>query len=386
MVLMPEASTPTAVTSARPIISAAAVDAVRAGFRIAFSRASRPETPPVRAPNHPSQEASHGTRCGAANAMPMKLAITPTPIASSRWPPERLVPSPPSRSSASATASTATAAGTPKRASLDGGRTPSRTAAIGSTRVARMAGIRLASTVTIVPTSSETMIVRVAKMVLPCGRSMPNDVKSASRPFASPRPRKSPITDATTPITNPSMITERRTCRRVAPRVRSVPNSRARCAIVIESVFAITKMPTNSAMPPNASRNFCRMLVKSLVSLTCFAACCAPLRTCVAGGRIGLISRHELRRRDTRLRRDVDLVELPDLAEERLRCRQVEDRHRRAADRRDVAELHDAGDLVLLHRPAGDRADRLSDRRSASCRRSPCRSRSRAVRAATCLR
>ncbi len=45
-----------------------------------------------------------------------------------------------------------------------------------------------------------------------------------------------------------------RTCRRVAPSVRSVANSRVRCAIVIESVFAITNAPTNSATPPNASR------------------------------------------------------------------------------------------------------------------------------------
>ena len=170
------------------------------------------------------------------------------------------------------------------------GSTPSRTAAIGSTRVARSAGSRLASTVTTVPTTSETMIVRVAKIVLPCGSSIPKETNSASRPFAIPRPMKSPETDARTPITPPSTITEAITCRRVAPSVRSVPNSRARCAIVIERVLAITKMPTNSAIPPKASRNFWRMLVNALVSCTCFAASCVPLRTCAVGGRIGLIS------------------------------------------------------------------------------------------------
>ena len=44
------------------------------------------------------------------------------------------------------------------------------------------------------------------------------------------------------------------TCRRDAPSVRIVANSRVRCAIVIESEFAITKLPTKSAMPANASR------------------------------------------------------------------------------------------------------------------------------------
>ena len=82
--LSPEASTPTAVTSASPIISAAAVDAVRAGLRIAFSRASEPATPPMRAPGQPSVEASGGTKLGATSAMPMKLTTTPRPIASSR--------------------------------------------------------------------------------------------------------------------------------------------------------------------------------------------------------------------------------------------------------------------------------------------------------------
>ena len=43
--LTPAARIETKVTSARPIISAAAVTAVRLGLRIAFSRASRPATP-----------------------------------------------------------------------------------------------------------------------------------------------------------------------------------------------------------------------------------------------------------------------------------------------------------------------------------------------------
>ena len=60
------------------------------------------------------------------------------------------------------------------------------------------------------------------------------------------------------------MTTERRTCRRVAPSVRSVANSRVRWAMVIDRVFAITKLPTKSAMPAKASRKYRMKFVKPL--------------------------------------------------------------------------------------------------------------------------
>jgi hypothetical protein len=50
-----------------------------------------------------------------------------------------------------------------------------------------------------------------------------------------------------------SMSTEPRTCRFVAPIVRSVANSRVRWAIVIESEFAMTNDPRR-ARSANASR------------------------------------------------------------------------------------------------------------------------------------
>ena len=61
---IPEASVATRVTSARPIISAAAVDAVRCGFRRALSRASTPATPPIRVAGQPRsvRERSHEAR------------------------------------------------------------------------------------------------------------------------------------------------------------------------------------------------------------------------------------------------------------------------------------------------------------------------------------
>ena len=59
--LSPCAKTLTKTTSPRPIISAAAVRAVRAGFRIAFSRASRPVVPASLSSGHPSTRATGRT-------------------------------------------------------------------------------------------------------------------------------------------------------------------------------------------------------------------------------------------------------------------------------------------------------------------------------------
>ena len=51
-----------------------------------------------------------------------------------------------------------------------------------------------------------------------------------------------------------SMSTERSTWRREPPIVRTVANSRVRCATVIDSVLKITNAPTKSATTANASR------------------------------------------------------------------------------------------------------------------------------------
>ncbi len=59
---------------------------------------------------------------------------------------------------------------------------------------------------------------------------------------------------------------------------------------MIDIVFAITKAPTNSATPPNASRKSWRMVRKPLVSLDACFACAWPVRTSAVGGRIGRIS------------------------------------------------------------------------------------------------
>jgi hypothetical protein len=59
---------------------------------------------------------------------------------------------------------------------------------------------------------------------------------------------------------------------------------------VIDNVFAITKLPTNSAIPPKARRKLWKIVRNPLVSLVACCACPCPVRTWPFGGRIGSIS------------------------------------------------------------------------------------------------
>ncbi len=61
-------------------MSAAAVDAVRCGFRFALLRASSPATPPTLADGQPRRVASIGTSFDAKSATPMKMRTAPSPM------------------------------------------------------------------------------------------------------------------------------------------------------------------------------------------------------------------------------------------------------------------------------------------------------------------
>ena len=63
-----------------------------------------------------------------------------------------------------------------------------------------------------------------------------------------------------------------------------------RCAMVIDSVLAITKLPTKSAIPANASRNFWMKDVKPLIPFLSSFTWALVSRTCAVGGRSGRIS------------------------------------------------------------------------------------------------
>ena len=124
--------------------------------------------------------------------------------------------------------------------------------------------------------------------------------------------------DARKPRTSDSNKTDRLIWRREAPIVRSVANSRVRWATVIDSEFAITNAPTNSAIPPNASRNPCRKLMKPWVSLASSSAWPSPVRTCAVGGRMSRIEATSSGLGRARRRRRPDLVEPANLVEQAL--------------------------------------------------------------------
>ena len=181
------------VTSAIPIISAAAVAAVRPGLRWAFRSASLPAAPPMRRAGMPTTRASGRTSRDESIATPTNSASTPTPSKAKRSPRRGRRRASRSRARGRRAPTIAPAMYGVKRAKRPRGIVaPSRTAAIGGTLVARIAGKRPATSVTSVPTSSETTIVRVAKTVSVCGSSRLSALKSSFRPTASPRPLNEP--------------------------------------------------------------------------------------------------------------------------------------------------------------------------------------------------
>ena len=91
-----------------------------------------------------------------------------------------------------------------------------------------------------------------------------------------------------------------------------------------------------------------------------FFACSVPLRTCSVGPQQRLDLGDQVRLLDAGLGLDADRVELPDLVEELLRGRLVEDREGRAADAH-VRELGDAGDRNICARAERLDADPVAD-------------------------
>ena len=163
------------------------------------------------------------------------------------------------------------------------------------------------------------------------------------------------------PTTRASTITEPRIWRFVAPMVRSVANSRVRWAIVIDSEFAMTNEPDEERDPSERQQERPQER-DELVRVRGVGR-----RLLAAGQDLGVRRQDlldladELRVGDVGLRRDGDLVELPDLLEEALCSRKVEAGKRRAADREARAELDDARDTHSLDGPFGLHTDRLPD-------------------------
>ena len=264
------------------------------------------------------------------------------------------------------------AAGRRKRARRDGAarrpREPPRSAA---TRVARKAGRRLASSVIRTPTSRR----RDCSGLEGPSRCWQVDAErneELEQPLASPRPRKRPTTEASTPITTPRRSPSRDLAARGAERAQRRELARAlrdrdrRACSRSRSCRRTARCRRTRAGSPGGTSG----------SRWCPSCPPSPARrrsrTCALGGRSGLISLDELLRRDARLGRDADRVELARLVEERCAVGEVEDRERRAAERRDAGELHEPDDAESLHRAAAPA--RRSCRRPRSASSSPCAS------------
>ena len=267
-------------TSANPIISAAAVWAVRRGLRIEFSRPSRPGIPSSAASGRPS--APDSGRATIGTNIPTAANTRSAPI--------------PTRATAgdarpSSTAATPATANTPpaitRRRRSDSGWSSLRStsAATGAIRTARLAGTIADSTVTPTPTTIATTTVRASNTSGADGSTIPNAFSSALSPIAATTPRPRPISDAPIPSSAASPRTERNTCWRLAPTIRSSASSRVRWPTVIEKVLKIVKPPTNSAMPAKIS-SAVEMNDSSLsTALDSSLATLWPLTTCTPDGR-----------------------------------------------------------------------------------------------------
>ena len=252
----PLPKTATKETSVRPIISAAAVEAVRPGFRTAFSCASRPAAPPSRATGQADDVGERADEARCDHREPdedaERAAADPErPHAGRDVGAERAVDEAEGRQR-SATTSPKTSVFRDCRLTT---MPPSRTAAIGAIRVARTAGQtdgderhQRAGRASRRPPSATGRPCRPAAARGRATRRARSAPSRAGRRARARPPRRRGRGSC------PRASTERSTCRREAPSVRSVASSFVRCATVIESVLKMTNAPTNSAIPPNASR------------------------------------------------------------------------------------------------------------------------------------
>ena len=185
--------------------------------------------------------------------MPKKISSVPIPMNASTEAVPLLAQMPLARAAKPSTVSVI-AHGVRQRAKRPGGSVaPSRTAEIGGTRVALIARPQAREQRDDDPDEQRDDDRPRLCMTRPLfGSVKPTASKSLKSPVASPRPRRMPAIEARTPMTSASTMIDQSTCLREAPSVRRVASSRVRCAIVIDSEFAITNAPTKSAM--NAER------------------------------------------------------------------------------------------------------------------------------------
>ena len=201
--------------------------------------------------------------------------------------------------------------------------------------------------VTMVPTSSATMMVRGLSTTVPCGRSCSKALNSAVDALRGDDPeRTGPTIEAMSPTISASSSTERSTCRREAPIVRSSANSLVRCATVIEKVLKMMNAPTNSAMPANTSSSVLRKLRLSLDRVGLSSASCSPVFTSTVSRQHAVAASRDQLPPGSRPRRAATWIEssLPRWSRDRCASGSVTTEIVAPPSELDVAELGEARD------------------------------------------
>ena len=199
-----EANTAAALTSATPIISAAAVADVRRGARPAFSRARMPGAPSTLATGQPIALVTGLATVDETLATPRNSSSAPPPASASnpRVPPGRRNSPVPNM----AAPSTVTIVPTTRRRALSASNPSSgRMAATGGTLAARRAGTMTASIVMPTPTRNAISTVKGLSTVSLDGKPAPAALKRLIMPRATRMPPPMPTTVATSDMISASM-------------------------------------------------------------------------------------------------------------------------------------------------------------------------------------
>ena len=197
------------------------------------------------------------------------------------------------------------------------------------------------------------------------------------------------MVDPSRPSTRASSSTLRETCRREAPRARRRASSRLRWATRIEKVLTMRYAPTTSATPAKISRKVWRNFTPLRIWLADSSAASSPVSARTWGGSsLSTASRNVAW--DTPASAVTQMVENASLPSRNSFCggRYVEDRQRRARQRRVVGVPRQADEPLGQHRLAGGGHDRdlVADEVAGSPAPSPRRAPPRAGRAARARR
>ena len=190
-------------TSATPIMSDAAVRAVRFGLRIAFSRASEPGHAP-QAGRDRTDHVAH--RAGEHRAEDRHAAEDDDGTEADE---RRTATAEPAEQGGHAEADEHDAGDRAPLGAAERSSATSRSAAIGGTFDARTAGIVAETRVTTIPTARDTTTVLGRTTMPSLGNSMPTEASIALSPAATPMPASSPSPEAMRPTTPASRMTAR---------------------------------------------------------------------------------------------------------------------------------------------------------------------------------